>query len=256
MRRFGGYAAIVTGGAHGIGAAIARRLAGEGARVVIADIDAEAGKATAAAIGRGAEAVHCDVRELEQAAEAVAHTVEVFGRLDVLVNNAFAGAGPSSLAQAADAEWLAAFDVTLHGAFRMARAALPELARAGGRGAIVNIGSVNGETGLGEHGYSAAKAGLSSLTRTLAVEAAASGVRVNLIAPGTIRTRNWAGQEAKLTEVARSVYPLGRVGEVADVAAATAFLASADAAWITGVTLPVDGGLLAGNLAWSRAAGD
>ncbi|MEV6107764.1 SDR family NAD(P)-dependent oxidoreductase [Streptomyces sp. NPDC051940] len=253
MNRFGGYTAIVTGGAHGIGAAIARRLADEGARVVIADIDGDAAKATAAAIGRGAEGVHCDVRRTADVEEAVAHAAEVYGRLDVLVNNAYAGAGLGPFGQVAEADWLASFDVTLHGAMRAARAALPHLARAGGRGAIVNIGSVNGETGLGEHAYSAAKAGLTSLTRSLAVEAAASGVRVNLVAPGTIRTRAWDGREATLADVAANVYPMGRVGEPEDVAAAVAFLASRDAGWITGVTLPVDGGLLAGNLAWTRA---
>ncbi|MQY15258.1 putative oxidoreductase [Streptomyces sp. RB5] len=256
MTRFGGYAAIVTGGARGIGAAIARRLATEGARVVVADVDADAAKAAAADIGRGAEWVHCDVRDSADVDEAVAHTVETFGRLDVVVNNAYAGATVGPVETISDADWLATFEVTLHGAVRVSRAALPHLARAGGRGAIVNIGSVNGETGLGEHAYSAAKAGLAGFTRTLAIEAADHGVRVNLVAPGTIRTRAWDGREQTLAAVAANVYPLGRVGEPSDVAAAVAFLASADAAWITGVTLPVDGGLLAGNLAWTRAPRD
>ncbi|NGN69378.1 SDR family oxidoreductase, partial [Streptomyces sp. A7024] len=130
---------------------------------------------------------------------------------------------------------------------------LPHLAAAEGhRGAVVNIGSVNGLTGLGSHAYSAAKAALGSLTRTLAVEAGERGVRVNLVAPGTVRTRNWDGREADLAAMARDAYPLGRIGEPDDVAAAVAFLASADAAWITGVTLPVDGGLTISNLGWTR----
>ena len=119
---------------------------------------------------------------------------------------------------------------------------------------IVNIGSVNGEQDFGGHAYSAAKAGLASLTRTLAGHAGPRGVRVNLVAPGTIRTDAWAGREAEL-ERAAALYPLGRVGEPDDIASAVAFLASPDAAWITGTTLRVDGGLLAVNTAF-RAAMD
>jgi NAD(P)-dependent dehydrogenase (short-subunit alcohol dehydrogenase family) len=130
---------------------------------------------------------------------------------------------------------------------RCSRAALPHLAAVPDRrGAIVSIGSVNGLSYFGNHAYSAAKAGLVSLTRGLAVQAAPLGVRVNLVAPGTIRTPAWAGREAVLA-VAKRSYPLGRVGEPEDIAAAVTFLASTDASWITGVTLPVDGGILGSN---------
>lgn len=112
---------------------------------------------------------------------------------------------------------------------------------------ILNVGSVNGERDFGNHAYSAAKAGLASFTRTLAGHAAARGVRVNLVAPGTVRTDAWEGRDGALGR-ASAHYPLGRVGEPDDIAAAIAFLASRDAAWITGVTLPVDGGLLISNL--------
>lgn len=253
QRRFGGYAAIVTGGAQGIGAAIARRLAAEGARVLIADIDGDGAKRTADAIGRGAEGVRCDVGDAGSVQAAVDHAVSLYGGLDTLVNNAFRSHGLNRLQDLPEAEWLDSFDITLHGAYRAARAALPHLAAArGDRGAIVNIGSVNGLMGLGSHAYSAAKAALVSFTRTLAVEAAEDGVRVNLVAPGTVRTRNWDGREQTLADMGRDVYPLGRVGEPDDIAAAAAFLASADAAWITGITLPVDGGLTISNLGWTR----
>ncbi len=150
-----------------------------------------------------------------------------------------------------DEAWDRTLDITLSGPFRCARAALPHLV-ASGRGAIVTIGSVNGEQDFGGHGYSAAKAGLTSLTRTLAGHAGPRGVRVNLVAPGTVRTDAWAGRDAEL-ERAAALYPLGRVGAPEDIAAAVAFLASADAAWITGTTLRVDGGILAVNTGFQQA---
>jgi NAD(P)-dependent dehydrogenase (short-subunit alcohol dehydrogenase family) len=144
-----------------------------------------------------------------------------------------------------DDAWDRDLDITLTGAYRCCRAALPYLA-ASGRGAVVGIGSVNGLQDFGNHAYSAGKAGLGSLTRTLAGHAAARGVRVNLVVPGTVRTSAWEGREDELDAV-RPLYPLGRVGEPEDIAAAVAFLASRDAAWITGTTLVVDGGLTAVN---------
>ncbi|WP_243274330.1 SDR family NAD(P)-dependent oxidoreductase, partial [Streptomyces albus] len=182
----------------------------------------------------------------------VARAQEAFGGLDVLVNNAYScHRDPDRFEEWEEAPWYEDFEVTLHGAARCARAALPLLARSGGRGAIVNVGSVNAEQHFGDHAYSAAKAGLASLTRTLAVESAPRGVRVNLVEPGTVRTDVWRDRAAML-EQARAHYPLGRVGEPEDIAAAVAFLASRDAAWVTGVSLPVDGGLLVSNLAMNR----
>jgi NAD(P)-dependent dehydrogenase (short-subunit alcohol dehydrogenase family) len=248
MRRFEGHVAVVTGGAQGIGAATARRLMSEGASVVLADLDGERASATAAALreetGGAADAVACDVVDQAAVDAAMAHSVERFGRLDVLVNNAYAcHVDPPLFEDVPDAEWYEDIEVTLTGAMRCARAALPLLAEAGGRGAIVSIGSVNGHMNFGNHAYSAAKAGLASLTRTLAVHAAPRGVRVNLVVPGTVRTPAWAGREDALDRLSK-VYPLGRVGEPDDIAAAVAFLASRDASWITGLALPVDGGIL------------
>jgi meso-butanediol dehydrogenase / (S,S)-butanediol dehydrogenase / diacetyl reductase len=249
--RFDTYGVVVTGSARGIGEATARRFAAEGAGVLIADLDGEAAARTAAAItadGGRAEAIGCDVADRASVDAAVGYAVDVFGTLDVLVNNAYScGDHHDDFTEESDEEWRRDLDVTLTGAMRCSRAALPHLTIAPQRrGAIVNIGSVNGLSYFGNHSYSAAKAGLISLTRTLAMQAAPDGVRVNLVAPGTIRTPAWAGRGAVLDAAARA-YPLGRIGEPSDIAAAVTFLASKDAAWITGVTLPVEGGILGDN---------
>lgn len=255
MRRFEGYRAWVTGAGSGIGAEVSRRLADEGGRVLVTDIDGDRAERTADEIrarGGEAEPLVCDVTDREAAERAVARAVERFGGLEVLVNNAFHyQIDPADFSDTEDDEWLRSFDVTLHGAFRCSRAAITELAAADGRGSIVNIGSVNGEQDFGGHAYSAAKAGLASLTRTLAVQSAERGVRVNLVAPGTVDTPSWGNRPGALVRAAAH-YPLGRVGRPADIAAAVAYLASADASWVTGVTLPVDGGLLVSHLAMRR----
>jgi NAD(P)-dependent dehydrogenase (short-subunit alcohol dehydrogenase family) len=257
MRRFEGYGVLITGAARGIGAATARRLAEEGARVLVTDVDpAEAGKTAAALreLGARAESFTCDVGDRTQVEAAVAYAVDAFGSLDVLVNNAFRCSPDAPLFEdEGDEEWARDLDITLTGAYRCARAALPHLV-ASGRGSIVSIGSVNGIQDFGNHAYSAAKAGLMSLTRTLAGHAASRGVRVNLVAPGTVRTTAWEGREDDLASAAR-LYPLGRVGEPEDIAAAVAFLASRDASWITGTTLCVDGGLTGVNTGFRQAVG-
>jgi NAD(P)-dependent dehydrogenase (short-subunit alcohol dehydrogenase family) len=245
--RFEGYGVLITGAARGIGAATARRFAEEGARVLVTDIDVPAAEKTAAVLreqGLVAEAFGCDVGDRSSVEAAVRHAVDTFGSLDVLVNNAFRCTPDAPLFEdEPDDVWAADLDITLTGAYRCCRAALPHLA-ASGRGAIVGVGSVNGLRDFGNHAYSAAKAGLGSLTRTLAGHAAARGVRVNLVSPGTVRTTAWEGRDEDLAKM-RELYPLGRVGDPEDIAAAILFLASRDASWITGVTLPVDGGLTA-----------
>ncbi|MEV4339691.1 SDR family NAD(P)-dependent oxidoreductase [Streptomyces sp. NPDC049590] len=256
--RFAGHGVLVTGAGRGIGAAVARRLAEEGGRVLVTDRDPAGAERTAAGLRRAgltAEAFTCDVADRAAVEAAVARAVAAFGSLDVLVNCA-AHCSPDGplFEEDPDDAWARDLDVTLTGTYRCCRAALPHLA-ASGRGAIVSIGSVNGLQDFGNHAYSAAKAGLGSLTRTLAGHAAPRGVRVNLVAPGTVRTSAWEGREDALDAV-RAVYPLGRVGEPEDIAAAVAFLASRDAAWITGTTLVVDGGLTAVHTGFRAAVRD
>ncbi|AQS66054.1 SDR family NAD(P)-dependent oxidoreductase [Streptomyces pactum] len=253
--RFTDHGVLITGAARGIGAATARRFAAEGARVLLTDVDLLAARRTAAELiqqGLTAEAFACDVADRASVEAAVTHAVDTFGALDVLVNNAYACAPDAPLFEdEPDEVWARDLDVTLTGAYRCCRAALPHLA-ASGRGAIVSVGSVNGVQDFGNHAYSAAKAGLASLTRTLAGHAAPRGVRVNLVTPGTVRTTAWEDREDDLAAV-RRLYPLGRVGEPEDIAAAVAFLASRDATWITGTTLVVDGGLTAVNTGFRQA---
>jgi NAD(P)-dependent dehydrogenase (short-subunit alcohol dehydrogenase family) len=253
--RFEGYGVLVTGAARGIGAAVSRRLAEEGARVLVTDVDLPEAEKTAAALrelGLATEAFGCDVGNQESVEKAVARAVESFGALDVLVNCAAHCTPDVPLFEdEPDDEWARDLDITLTGTFRCCRAALPHLA-ASGRGAIVSIGSVNGAQDFGNHAYSAAKAGLVSLTRTLAGHAARRGARVNLVVPGTVRTSAWEGRDDDLDALS-GLYPLGRVGEPEDIAAAVAFLASRDASWITGTTLTVDGGVTAVATGFRRA---
>ncbi|MET7489298.1 SDR family NAD(P)-dependent oxidoreductase [Streptomyces sp. NPDC005538] len=254
-KRFEGYGVLVTGAARGIGAAVSRRLGEEGARVLVTDVDLPEAERTAAVLrelGLAAEAFGCDVGDREAVERAVAHAVDTFGTLDVLVNSAAHCTPDRPLFEdEPDNEWGRDLDITLTGTYRCCRAALPHLV-ASGRGAIVSIGSVNGAQDFGNHAYSAAKAGLTSLTRTLAGHAAGRGVRVNLVVPGTVRTSAWEGRDDELDALS-GLYPLGRVGEPEDIAAAVAFLASRDASWITGTVLTVDGGVTAVNTGFHRA---
>ncbi len=252
MIRFGGRVAIVTGGGAGIGRTTAQRLAAEGAAVLLTDIDAAAAESCVAAIaGAGGQAAASvgSVTDTTAAEEAVALAVARFGAVDVLVNNA-AFTAAATLADCAPADWDREFAVTLRGAFLFARAALPHMI-ARGRGVIINIGSVNGLLYLGNPAYSAAKAGLLSLTRSLAVEAGPRGVRTNMVSPGSVRTDNntWVERQRRdpaIFEKLARWYPVGRVGTPADIAASVCFLASDDAGFINGANLVVDGGLTAG----------
>jgi NAD(P)-dependent dehydrogenase (short-subunit alcohol dehydrogenase family) len=244
--RFRGRVVLVTGAGHGIGRAVVQRLAAEGARVVAADLDDAAAAAVVAGLGPSSEAIAtvCDVHDTASVTSCVAQTLTTFGRLDVLVNVAGGSMPLAPLEEVTDEDWNAIVDLNLTGAMRCIRAALPQLRRQGS-GVVVSVSSVNGLAAFGEEPYSSAKAGLVMLTRNLAVQLGPAGIRVNAVAPGTIRTRVWDGQPGGADRL-RPLYPLGRVGEPEDIAAAVAFLASDEASWITGVTLPVDGGALAG----------
>jgi meso-butanediol dehydrogenase / (S,S)-butanediol dehydrogenase / diacetyl reductase len=248
LGRFAGAAVVVTGGGHGIGRACAVRLAEEGARIAVADLDQTAAGQVAAGVAHREHrhvAVWLDVTDVSSVERAFADAVSGLGGIDVLINVAGGDTHHGTFEETTDEVWVRMIELNLLGVVRCCRAAIPHLRRSTKSPAIVNVSSVNAFAAFGSEPYSSAKAGIGALTINLAASLAADGIRVNTVAPATIRTRNWEGQEGGADRF-RHLYPLGRVGEPEDVAAAVAFLASSDAGWITGHTLPVDGGLMTG----------
>lgn len=248
---------VVTGGGSGIGQAIALLFAQEGAHIIVADRVAERATATAdqvRALGRQALAVTLDVTD-GQAIQTMVTTAHAhFGHIDGLVNNAAIAQGDDILAFD-EATWDLNLAIVLKSVFLCSKAVLPTMIEQH-RGTIINIASVNGLTGLGEEAYSAAKAGVINLTRNMALKYGQYNVRVNVICPGTIQTPIWQPRlqaDPQILEKLARWYPLGRVGQPEDVAKAALYLASDDAAWVTGTTLTVDGGLLAGSYGMARA---
>ena len=245
--RFGGMGAVVTGGARGIGQACAMRLAAEGALVAVADLDQAAARLVRDHLPDNAAGSHLalamDVTDSSSVEQAIGEAADELGQIDVLVNVAGGDTEHGRFEDIDDEIWTRMLELNLVGVVRCCRAAIPHLRRSIRDPAIVSVSSVNALTALGSEPYSSAKAGITSLTTNLAASLGPDGIRVNAVAPGTIRTRVWEGQEGGADRMQR-LYPLGRVGEPQDVAGAVAFLASSDAAWITGHTLPVDGGLL------------
>lgn len=242
--------AVVTGGGSGIGRAISLLFAAEGARVVAADLVPERAQETAALIdGGGGQAigVEVDVSDAARVAAMARAATDTFGRVDILVNNAGLSVGDTIL-DFDEAAWDLNLDVVLKSVYLCSRAVVPGMIERR-KGAILNIASVNGLTAVGEAAYSAAKAGMINLTANMALHFGGNGIRVNCVAPGTIRTPIWGERVKRDPQVFDKIarwYPLGRVGEPEDVAEAALFLCSDAASWITGVTLPVDGGLTAG----------
>ena len=249
-KRFTGAVALVTGGASGIGRAISERIAREGADVAILDKNEKSAEAVAIGLrGRGSKAVAIavDITNDVAVAKAVGRAADALGPISVLINNA-GGVTGETFQDTDPAIWRADIELNLNGAFFVTRAAVPSMLGRGG-GAIVNVATVNGLTSISEPAYSAAKAGLLQFTRQLAVEYGPRGIRANAVVPGSIRTPIWNKRLAKtphILDVLRRWYPVGRVGEPDDVAAAVLFLASAEAGFITGAHLLVDGGLMAG----------
>ncbi len=242
---------FVTGGGSGIGKGIAELFAGEGAKVVAAGLTLKKTEAVAAGIvaqGGQSIGVSMDVADSASVRTAFAEAVGHFGPIDILVNNAGLSVGDTIL-DFDELAWDRNLDVVLKGIYLCSREVLPGMIEKG-KGVILNVGSVNGLTGLGESAYSAAKAGMVNLTQNMAIHYGPDGIRVNCIAPGTIRTPIWGERverDPAVFDNLAKVYPLGRVGEIDDVTPAALFLCSDDAAWITGVTLPIDGGLTAGS---------
>jgi 3-oxoacyl-[acyl-carrier protein] reductase len=241
--RLAGKVAIVIGAARGIGAAIAGRFVQEGARVVIGDTEVDAGAATAARLGAAARFQGTDVSRAEDAAAIVGAATGTFGGLDILVQNA--GIFPWTLIEdTTPEEWERVLAVNLTGCFLAARAALgPMRARGGGR--LIFTSSITGPrvTSPGHGHYAASKAGINGFIRSAALEFAADRITVNGIEPGNILTEGMRMHRSpEFIEAMAAMVPLGRLGTPDDVANAALFLASDEAAYITGTTIIVDGG--------------
>ena len=244
-------AAIVTGGAHGIGLAIARRYVAEGVRVVIADVDKSAGEAAANALGDAqCRFVATDVGERRDAENVVAQACRAFGDLDVLVNNAGVVHAAEFL-DVAEADFDRVMRVNLKGAFLVGQAAAKRMVaqvRAGKPpGSIINMSSINARVAIANQvPYCVSKGGLAQLTKVMALSLAPYGVRVNAIGPGSIMTDILKSiatdREAKRRILSRT--PLGRIGDPDEIASIAVFLASADSSYITGQTIYADGGRL------------
>lgn len=242
MFRLDGKSALVTGASGGIGAGIARLLHAQGATVALSGTRVAALESLAAELGERAHVCPADLRDAAAAEGLVTAAEAAAGPLAILVNNA--GLTRDMLAlRMKDEEWQTVLDVDLTAPFRLARAALKGMLRRR-TGRIIAIGSVVGATGNpGQANYAAAKAGLVGMTKALAQEVGSRGITVNLVAPGFVATAMTdtlpEAQRAKLTEA----IPLGRLGTPADIAAAVLYLASDEAAWVTGATLHVNGGM-------------
>lgn len=254
MGRIEGKVALITGAASGIGEATAALFAREGAQVLLADVQDELGRAVLERIrgaGGTAEYIHCDVSVAEDVGGMVRAAVDRFGRLDILFNNAGIARG-GSITELTEDDWDTVINVDLKSVYLGCKLAIPEMRRGGG-GAIVSTASVAGLRGSARlHAYSAAKAGVINLTRSVAAEAGRYGIRANCVCPGIIVTPIWQQlgtlsaeqQEARWQAMGQRVL-LGRVGYPDDIAKAVLFLASDEAAYITGHALVVDGGLTA-----------
>jgi meso-butanediol dehydrogenase / (S,S)-butanediol dehydrogenase / diacetyl reductase len=250
--RFTGKTVVVTGAGRGIGAETARRFAAEGAAVVVADIDLPSAQEVAASLPDGT-AVQADVSSRDALRSVVAQVTEDRGGVDVWINNAMSCSETPFLELTPD-EVQRDIAVTLMGPFFASQEVIPGMIERGG-GVILNVSSVNGSAYLGNEAYSAAKAGLESLTRSVAVKFGPQGIRCNAVAPGSVATEYWEHRKALDPQVFEKLsqwYPLGRVGRPVDIAESLMFLASDAASWISGVVLPVEGGLLAGNIAMTR----
>jgi NAD(P)-dependent dehydrogenase (short-subunit alcohol dehydrogenase family) len=243
-----GKVAIVTGGGSGIGRASAQLLARRGAKVVIGDLDAPAGKETADLIGETALFVPTDISDEDSFKNLVATTVAEFGRLDIAHNCAAIYLTGANIVDTDKATWDKVIAINLTGTFLGLRAEIPAMLKTGG-GSIINMSSVAGLVAQpGQPGYVPAKHGVIGLTKAAAIEYATQGIRVNAVLPGPSRTpmtERLIDADPALLEQLGGAIPMGRLGEPGDVAEAVAWLASDASAFVTGVALPVDGGFTA-----------
>jgi len=244
--RFKERVVLVTGSAQGIGREIAMAFAKEGADVVISDVDLEKAKETSAEIeglGRKSLAVTMDVSNFAKVEEALNLILDKFTKVDILVNNAGI-TKDNLLLRMSDAEWDAVINVNLKGAFNCTKAVTrPMLKKRSGK--IINIASIIGIIGNpGQINYAASKAGIIALTKTTAKELASRNINVNAIAPGFIQTQMTDKLSEDVKQKMKAAIPLGKLGQPSDVACACLFLASEEAAYITGQTLIVDGGMV------------
>ncbi|MGZ9275804.1 MAG: 3-oxoacyl-[acyl-carrier-protein] reductase [Candidatus Limnocylindrales bacterium] len=242
-----GKAALVTGGSRGIGRAIALRLATQGADVAFSykGNAAAAADTTAAieALGRGALAIQADVSDVSAADGVVKATLDAFGKVDILINNAGITRDDLIMRMSEEA-WRSVLETNLFGAFWMIKAVTRPMLKARG-GRIINMTSVSGQAGqMGQANYSAAKAGLIGLTKATARELASRGITVNAVAPGFVLTELTQDLPGPLKAEITARTPLGRFGTTEEIADAVAFLASDEAGYITGQVLAVDGGLV------------
>lgn len=252
MGELDGRVAIVSGAAMGIGKASAAALTRAGAKVTIADFDREAGERATEelrAVGADVLFVACDVRSFDDVAATVKRTVDEWGRVDILVNNAARAIG-GVVDQIDEASWNEVISNNLTSVWRFMRCVVPHM-REQGKGAIVNVSSVQSLKGFhGWPAYAAAKGGINALTQQTALELAPAGIRVNAVAPGTIMTPlnekvfREASDPQELINRWNSAHPLGRFGEAEEVAEAILFLASDKSSFTTGEILRVDGGLV------------
>jgi NAD(P)-dependent dehydrogenase (short-subunit alcohol dehydrogenase family) len=252
---FTGKVVAITGAAGGIGQALCRHFASMGAKIGAIDRN-ESVQAFANDLARDGVTIEpaiADIGDEAAVAKAFAVVTNALGPVDVLVNNAGVSRA-SNLKKTTGAIFRKDVEDNLNGTYYCSAAVLPGMQARGG-GAIVNISSVNGLSTFGDPAYSAAKAGIINLTQSMAMEYGRFGIRVNVICPGTVRTPVWQHRIDREPEILTKLskwYPLGRVVEPNDIAKAVAFLASEDAAAITGAILPVDCGLTAGNIVMTR----
>jgi 3-oxoacyl-[acyl-carrier protein] reductase len=238
-----GMTALVTGASGGIGSAVARALAGQGARLALSGTRAEALEAVKAELGADHIILPCNLSDAAAVDALVPSAVEALGRLDILVNNA--GVTRDNLAlRMKDEEWDTVIRVNLEAAFRLARAALKPMMLKQRFGRIISVTSVVGVTGNpGQANYAASKAGLIGMSKALAQEVASRGVTVNCIAPGFIASPMTAALSEAQTEALTARIPAGRLGEGSDIGAGVVYLASREASYVTGQTLHVNGGM-------------